>query len=111
MSTSSALRGSCACCRPDFVKRWRGRLINIHPSLLPAFPGLNTHERALAAGATEHGCTVHYVSESVDEGPVIAQASVPVLRGDTPDALAARVLAEEHRLYPIALATVATSMS
>ena len=96
---------------PDFVKRWRGRLINIHPSLLPAFPGLNTHERALAAGATEHGCTVHYVSESVDEGPVIAQASVPVLRGDTPDALAARVLAEEHRLYPIALATVATSMS
>lgn len=96
---------------PEFVRRWRDRLINIHPSLLPAFSGLHTHERALAAGATEHGCTVHYVSEGVDEGPVIAQAKVPVFQGDTPDALAARVLAEEHKLYPAALATVAKAMT
>jgi phosphoribosylglycinamide formyltransferase-1 len=96
---------------PSFVGRWQGRLINIHPSLLPAFPGLHTHERAIAAGAAEHGCTVHYVSEGVDEGPVIAQARVPVLAGDTPDLLANRVLAEEHRLYPEALAKVARSLA
>ena len=92
---------------PEFVQHWRGRMINIHPSLLPAFPGLNTHERALQAGATEHGCTVHYVSEGVDDGPIIAQAKVPVLPGDTPESLAVRVLTEEHRLYPAALTTVA----
>jgi formyltetrahydrofolate-dependent phosphoribosylglycinamide formyltransferase len=93
---------------PAFVERWRGRLINIHPSLLPAFPGLDTHARAIAAGASEHGCTVHFVSEGVDEGPIISQARVPVLPGDTPEALAERVLNEEHKLYPAALAMVAT---
>jgi phosphoribosylglycinamide formyltransferase-1 len=92
---------------PWFVQRWRDRLINIHPSLLPAFTGLDTHARALAAGAKEHGCTVHYVREGVDDGPVILQAKVPVLPGDTPEALTARVLIEEHKLYPAALALVA----
>jgi formyltetrahydrofolate-dependent phosphoribosylglycinamide formyltransferase len=91
----------------DFVARWQGRIINIHPSLLPAFPGLDTHARALAARATRHGCTVHFVTAGVDEGPVILQAEVPVLPGDTPKTLAERVLAEEHRLYPRALALVA----
>ena len=85
---------------PGFTARFGGRLINVHPSLLPAFPGLHTHERALAAGVSEHGCTVHFVTEKLDAGPVIAQARVPVLPGDTPDALAARVLAQEHRLLP-----------
>jgi phosphoribosylglycinamide formyltransferase-1 len=93
---------------PGFIERWSGRLINIHPSLLPAFPGLDTHARALAAGASSHGATVHFVTEDVDGGPIIAQATVPVLPGDTPDALAARVLAEEHLLYPRALADVAS---
>jgi phosphoribosylglycinamide formyltransferase-1 len=93
---------------PAFVERWRDRIINIHPSLLPAFPGLDTHARAIAAKATQHGCTVHFVSAGVDEGPVIAQAVVPVLAGDTPEELAARVLAEEHRLYPEVLALVAS---
>ncbi|GGD85869.1 phosphoribosylglycinamide formyltransferase [Aureimonas endophytica] len=90
----------------DFVERYRGRLINIHPSLLPKFPGLDTHGRAIAAGESEHGCTVHFVTAEMDAGPAIAQARVPVLPGDTPDSLAARVLKEEHRLYPQALATV-----
>lgn len=93
---------------PEFVRRWRDRLINIHPSLLPAFPGLNTHARAIAAGVKEHGCTVHFVREGVDDGPIIAQAAVPVLSTDTSDTLAARVLVEEHRLYPAALALVAS---
>jgi phosphoribosylglycinamide formyltransferase-1 len=93
---------------PAFVERWRDRIINIHPSLLPAFAGLDTHARAIAARATQHGCTVHFVSAGVDEGPVIAQAVVPVLAGDTPEELAARVLAEEHRLYPEVLALVAS---
>jgi phosphoribosylglycinamide formyltransferase 1 len=84
----------------DFVRRWRGRLINIHPSLLPAFPGLETHRRAVAAGVASTGCTVHFVSAAVDAGPVIAQSVVPVLPGDDEASLAARVLAEEHRLYP-----------
>ena len=92
----------------DFVARWHDRIINIHPSLLPAYPGLDTHARALAAGDRQHGCTVHFVREQVDDGPIIAQASVPVLPGDTPELLAARVLAEEHRLYPRALAQVAS---
>ncbi|GGC69201.1 phosphoribosylglycinamide formyltransferase [Chelatococcus reniformis] len=92
---------------PSFVTAWRGRLINIHPSLLPALPGLHTHERALAAGMRLHGCTVHFVSHELDAGPIIAQAAVPVRFGDTADTLAARVLAAEHRLYPRALALVA----
>ena len=90
-----------------FVARWRDRLINIHPSLLPAFPGLDTHERALAAGVKLHGCTVHYVREEVDSGPIIGQGAVPVLAADTPASLAARVLAIEHRLYPACLRLVA----
>lgn len=85
---------------PAFVARWEGRMLNIHPSLLPAFPGLDTHARALAAGVGEHGCTVHFVSAKVDAGPIVAQAAVPVLAGDTAETLAARVLAQEHRLYP-----------
>ncbi|WP_122050316.1 phosphoribosylglycinamide formyltransferase [Asaia bogorensis] len=89
---------------PYLVGRWAGRMLNIHPSLLPAYPGLDTHERALAAGDTRHGCTVHLVTDGVDEGPVLGQAEVPVLPGDTPSTLAARVLEQEHRLYPEALA-------
>jgi len=92
---------------PFLVRAWAGRMINIHPSLLPAFPGLDTHARALAAGVKLHGCTVHHVTEAMDEGPIIAQAAVPVLPGDTGETLAARVLAAEHRLYPAALAAVA----
>lgn len=92
---------------PEFTQRWAGRLINIHPSLLPDFRGLNTHARALAAGVAEHGCTVHFVTPGLDEGPAILQARVPVLPGDTPETLSARVLAEEHRLYPEALRRVA----
>ena len=92
---------------PQLVGRWNGRLINIHPSLLPAFKGLHTHERALAAGATQHGATVHFVVPDLDSGPIIEQASVPVLPGDTPDSLAARVLEVEHRIYPQALRLVA----
>jgi formyltetrahydrofolate-dependent phosphoribosylglycinamide formyltransferase len=90
---------------PWLVSRWQGRMLNIHPSLLPAFPGLNTHARAIAAGMATHGCTVHLVTDGMDEGPILAQAAVPVLPGDTEATLAARVLAEEHRLYPAALAT------
>ena len=83
-----------------FTEEFEGRLINVHPSLLPAFPGLGTHEGALAAGVSEHGCTVHFVTGELDAGPIIAQARVPVRRDDTPDSLAARVLEEEHRLLP-----------
>lgn len=86
-----------------FIQRYRGRLLNIHPSLLPAFPGLDTHARALAAGAREHGASVHFVTEQVDGGPVVMQARVPVEPHDTATTLAARVLAAEHRLYPAAL--------
>jgi len=88
---------------PYLVNAWDGRMLNIHPSLLPAFPGLHTHEAAIAAGATEHGCTVHLVTAGVDEGPILGQARVPVLVSDTPDALAARVLEQEHALYPSVL--------
>jgi phosphoribosylglycinamide formyltransferase-1 len=91
-----------------FVDKWRDRILNIHPSLLPLFPGLHTHERALAAGVKLHGCTVHFVRAAVDDGPIVAQGAVPVLPGDTADTLAARVLAVEHRLYPQALALVAS---
>lgn len=103
-----ALAGFMRVLTEGFVAAWAGRMVNIHPSLLPAFPGLDTHERALAAGVRLHGCTVHLVTPGVDEGPIIAQAAVPVLPDDTAEALAARVLAEEHRLYPSALAWLAT---
>ncbi len=102
-----ALAGFMRVLTEDFVTRWFGRLVNIHPSLLPSFPGLETHERALAAGVRLHGCTVHLVSPGVDEGPILAQAAVPVLAGDDAESLAARVLAQEHRLYPAALAWLA----
>lgn len=93
---------------PDFVERWHNRAINIHPSLLPAFPGLDTHAAALAAGAKLHGCTVHFVRAAVDSGPIIAQAEVPVLVTDTSATLAERVLAAEHRLYPHGLRLAAS---
>lgn len=96
---------------PSFVSRWSGRMLNIHPALLPSFKGLHTHERALAAGVKIHGATVHFVVPEVDSGPIIAQAAVPVLDDDTPDALAARVLAAELRLYPLALGLVASGRS
>jgi len=92
----------------DFVNRWAGRIINIHPSLLPLYRGLHTHERALADGATVHGCTVHFVTPGLDEGAPILQAEVPVLAGDTPETLAARILIEEHRIYPEALRLLAS---
>jgi formyltetrahydrofolate-dependent phosphoribosylglycinamide formyltransferase len=88
---------------PFLVGRWAGRMLNIHPSLLPAFPGLHTHERALAAGVKLHGCTVHLVTDAMDDGPILAQAAVPVLAGDTEETLAARVLTQEHIIYPLAL--------
>ncbi|WP_377809263.1 phosphoribosylglycinamide formyltransferase [Azospirillum sp. A29] len=92
---------------PWFVKQWHNALINIHPSLLPSFKGLDTHERALAAGVRFHGCTVHYVRPEMDEGPIIAQAAVPVLPGDDGHSLADRVLLSEHRLYPHAVRLIA----
>jgi phosphoribosylglycinamide formyltransferase-1 len=92
---------------PWFVGRWQGRLINIHPALLPAYRGLHVFERALADGVKIHGCTVHFVVPEMDEGPIIAQAAVPVLDADTPETLAARVLAQEHIIYPLALGLVA----
>ena len=88
---------------PRFVARYADRLVNVHPSLLPAFTGLHTHERALEAGVKVHGCTVHFVTDALDHGPIIAQAVVPVLPGDTADVLAARVLRQEHTLYPRAV--------
>ena len=91
----------------DLVKRWAGRMINIHPALLPSFKGLNTHARALQAGVRIHGCSVHFVTPGMDEGPIIAQAAVPVHPGDSEDELAARVLTAEHRIYPLALKLVA----
>ena len=86
-----------------FVHRWEGRLLNIHPSLLPAFPGLNTHRRAIDAGVKIHGCTVHFVTPQLDHGPIVIQAAVPVMPGDSESALAARVLAQEHRIFPQAV--------
>jgi phosphoribosylglycinamide formyltransferase 1 len=88
---------------PTFVEGYRGRIMNIHPSLLPAFAGLDTHRRALEAGVRIHGCTVHFVTAALDNGPIIIQAAVPVQPGDTEERLAARVLAEEHRIYPQAI--------
>jgi phosphoribosylglycinamide formyltransferase-1 len=90
-----------------FVERWRGKMINIHPSLLPAFKGLDTHARALEAGVSKHGCTVHFVESALDSGPIILQAEVPVLPDDDEPKLAARVLNEEHRIYPEALRMLA----
>lgn len=99
-----ALAGYMRLLTPWLVGRWRGRMLNIHPSLLPKYPGLDTHARALEAGDREAGCTVHLVTEGVDEGPILAQAPVPVLPDDTPASLAQRVLTAEHGLYPRALA-------
>jgi phosphoribosylglycinamide formyltransferase-1 len=92
---------------PWFVSRWSGRMLNIHPALLPDFKGVDTHRRALAAGATRHGASVHFVVPEMDSGPIVAQEAVPVLAGDTPETLAARVLEVEHRIYPRALRLLA----
>lgn len=105
-----ALAGYMRLLTPWLVQRWAGRMLNIHPSLLPLYPGLDTHARALQAGDVEAGCTVHLVTEGVDEGPVLDQARVPVLPGDTAAELAARVLAAEHALYPRALADFCRSI-
>lgn len=98
-----ALAGFMRLLTPGFVARYRDRLLNIHPSLLPAFPGLGTHERALAAGVKVHGCTVHFVTTELDRGPIVIQAAVPVRAGDTAATLAARVLKQEHVIYPRAV--------
>jgi phosphoribosylglycinamide formyltransferase 1 len=95
---------------PFLVDAWSGRMLNIHPSLLPSFPGLNTHARILSAGVKLHGCTVHLVTEAMDAGPILAQAAVPVLPGDTEDDLAKRVLRCEHAIYPAALAAFASGL-
>jgi phosphoribosylglycinamide formyltransferase 1 len=102
-----ALAGFMRVFTAAFVERWAGRMLNIHPSLLPLFKGLDTHRRALAAGVLVHGCTVHFVVPDVDSGPIVAQAAVPVRPGDTEETLAARVLGQEHAIYPRALAAVA----
>ena len=106
-----ALAGYMRVLTPWLVDAWAGRMINIHPSLLPAYPGLDTHARALGDGALEHGCTVHLVTAGVDEGPVLGQARVPVLPGDDEASLAARVLAAEHELYPACLGQFATNLA
>ena len=98
-----AMAGFMRIVTPAFVERFSGRLVNIHPSLLPAFPGLSTHARALSAGVKVHGCTVHFVTAELDHGPIIIQAAVPVLPGETPPTLAARVLREEHQVYARAI--------
>jgi phosphoribosylglycinamide formyltransferase-1 len=98
-----ALAGFMRVLGADFVRRYSGRMVNIHPSLLPAFPGLHTHRRALQEGVKLHGCTVHFVTPQVDHGPIIIQAAVPVRVGDTEATLAARVLQQEHRIYPRAI--------
>lgn len=102
-----ALAGFMRMLTPEFTRKWQGRMINIHPSLLPLHKGLHTHEQALRDGVKEHGATVHFVTAGMDEGPTILQARVPVLPGDTVDTLAQRVLVEEHRIYPEALAMLA----
>ncbi|TIL79622.1 MAG: phosphoribosylglycinamide formyltransferase [Mesorhizobium sp.] len=102
-----ALAGYMRILGARFVEKWLGRMINIHPALLPAFKGLDTHARALRTGIRIHGCTVHFVTLDMDDGPIIAQAAVPVMVGDNEDMLAARVLKAEHRLYPLALGLVA----
>jgi formyltetrahydrofolate-dependent phosphoribosylglycinamide formyltransferase len=102
-----ALAGYMRLISDGFVAAWRGKIINIHPSLLPKYKGLDTHARAIAAGDAEAGCSVHIVTEELDGGEVLGQARVPILPGDTPDTLSERVLAEEHRLYPRVLADFA----
>ena len=99
-----ALAGYMRLLSPGFIAGWQGRIVNIHPSLLPLYKGLDTHARAIAAGDAEAGCSVHVVTPELDDGPVLAQARVPILQGDDADTLAARVLVAEHRLYPQALA-------
>ena len=106
-----ALAGFMRVLTAGFISGWDGRMINIHPSLLPAYKGLHTHERALADGAKVHGCSVHLVTAELDAGPVLLKAEVPVLQGDTPESLAARVLIEEHRIYPRALAMLAERLA
>ena len=103
-----ALAGYMRILTPFLVDAWEGRMLNIHPSLLPAYPGLDTHARAIAAGEVEAGCTVHLVTAGVDEGPILGQARVPILPGDDDHSLAARVLEQEHRLYPDTLAAFVT---
>ena len=98
-----ALAGFMRILGGDLVRHYSGRMVNIHPSLLPAFPGLHTHRRALQEGVKLHGCTVHFVTPQVDHGPIIAQAAIPVRAGDTEATLAARVLQQEHRIYPLAI--------
>lgn len=98
-----ALAGFMRVLTPAFTRRYENRLLNVHPSLLPAFPGLHTHARALAAGVKIHGCTVHFVTAELDHGPIVVQAAVPVLPGDDEERLAGRVLAAEHRVYPQAV--------
>ena len=93
---------------PWFIGQWKGRMLNVHPALLPSYKGLHTHERALADGVKIHGCTVHFVVPEMDEGPIVAQAAVPVLDADTPETLGARVLAQEHVIYPLALQLAAS---
>ncbi len=105
-----ALAGYMRILTPWFVEKWANRILNIHPSLLPSYPGLNTHQRALEAGDKEHGCTVHLVTAELDAGPIILQAKVPVLPNDTEDSLGARVLAQEHLIYPRALSLVASKI-
>lgn len=103
-----ALAGFMMILTPDFIERFPNRMINIHPALLPKYPGLDTHNRALQAQDTEHGCTVHIVDAGLDTGKIIAQATVPVMPGDTEETLAARVLAREHEIYPWVLASLAS---
>ncbi len=105
-----ALAGFMRVLTPYFVNAWKGRLINIHPSLLPKYPGVNTHARALEAGDAEHGCTVHLVVEEVDSGEILGQAKMPILPNDTPETLSHRVLALEHELYPRCLEQLARSL-
>lgn len=105
-----ALAGFMRVLTPFFVRAWAGHLVNIHPSLLPKYPGVDTHKRAIEAGDAEAGCSVHLVTEGVDEGPVLGQARCPILPGDTPETLAARVLDCEHKLYPECLAKLAREL-
>jgi formyltetrahydrofolate-dependent phosphoribosylglycinamide formyltransferase len=105
-----ALAGFMRVLTPFFVRAWAGRLTNIHPSLLPKYPGINTHARALEAGDAEHGATVHLVVEEVDAGEILGQASMPILPGDTPETLAERVLSLEHALYPECVAKLARQL-
>lgn len=102
-----ALAGFMRVLTPWFVRSWKNRLVNIHPSLLPKYPGVDTHKRALEAGDSEHGCTVHLVVEAVDAGPILGQARIPILPGDTPESLASRLLSLEHQLYPECLEKLA----